>query len=75
MINTTEEKVRDLIAGIVDEAMATDYIDATDSFKDQLTPEMANLIETVFESGLRIGASKMALALLGASIAARKAAQ
>ena len=54
-----EKQVKYLVESVVKAAMADDYKEAMEPFAGQLTPQMKHMIQTVFESGVRVGASRL----------------
>jgi hypothetical protein len=55
---TIEECAHELIDGIVQDAMDKEFKEAIEPFDGRVTPQMAKTIATVFEAGVRVGASQ-----------------
>ena len=58
-----ETEVAKLIKDIASQAMALEYPEAMEPFKDRVSPQMSHMIASVFESGVRIGVSRALIQL------------
>ena len=60
---TIEEQVQELIDSIVKDAMTIEFKEAMEPLDGRVTPPLAKMIATVFEVGVRLGASQALIAL------------
>ena len=59
MSNALADQVKELVEEVVIDAMDDDFKEAMKPFEGQLSSQMESMIHTVFESGVRVGASRI----------------
>ncbi len=64
---TIEDRAQELIDSIVRDAMLKEFEEAMKPFEGRVSPQMAKTLATVFEAGVRVGASQALLRIVQGS--------